>query len=62
LSASALRSFAALTFREVQCAKTPWVKEQEDRRERRARIIMVATIAAAAGAWIAALMLLSRFF
>jgi hypothetical protein len=39
-----------------------WVKEQEDRLERRARIIMVATIAAAVGAWIAALILLSRLF
>jgi hypothetical protein len=39
-----------------------WVKEQEDRRERRARIIMVATIAAATGAWLAALILLSLLF
>jgi hypothetical protein len=37
-----------------------WVKEQEDRHERRQRIIMVATIAGAAGAWLAGLMLLSR--
>jgi hypothetical protein len=37
-----------------------WVKEQEDRHERRQRIIMVATIAGAARAWLAALMLLSR--
>jgi hypothetical protein len=37
-----------------------WIKEQEDRRERRHRIIMVATIAAAVGAWLAALILLSR--
>jgi hypothetical protein len=37
-----------------------WVKEQEDRHERRQRIIIVATIAGAAGAWLAALMLLSR--
>jgi len=29
-----------------------WVKQQEDRLERRARILMVATIAAAVGAWI----------
>ena len=29
-----------------------WVKEQEDRRERRHHIIMVATIAAAIGAWL----------
>ena len=35
-----------------------WAKEQEDRRERRHRIIMVSTIAAAIGAWLAALMLL----
>jgi hypothetical protein len=39
-----------------------WVKQQEDRLERRARILMVATIAAAVGAWIAALILLSRLF
>jgi hypothetical protein len=39
-----------------------WVKEQEDRLERRVRVIMVATIAAAVGAWIAALILLSRLF
>jgi hypothetical protein len=37
-----------------------WIKEQEDRRERRHRIIMVATIAAAIGAWLSALILLSR--
>ncbi len=37
-----------------------WVKEQEDRRERRQRISFVATIAATLGAWIAALILLSR--
>ena len=37
-----------------------WVREQEDGRERRQRIIMVATIAAAIGAWLAALVLLSR--
>jgi hypothetical protein len=37
-----------------------WVKEQEDRREARQRIIMAATIAAAVGGWLAALMLLSR--
>jgi len=35
-----------------------WVKAQEDRRERRHHIIMVATIAAAIGAWLAALILL----
>jgi len=29
-----------------------WVKEQEDRRERRHHITMVATIAAAIGAWL----------
>ena len=38
-----------------------WVKEQEERREGRQRIL-VATIAAAVGAWIAALILLSRLF
>ena len=37
-----------------------WVKEQEDRRERRHRIIMVSTVAAAIGAWLAALILLGR--
>ena len=37
-----------------------WVREQEDRRDRRQRIVLVATIAAAAGAWLAALILLSR--
>jgi hypothetical protein len=37
-----------------------WVKEREDRRERRHRIIMVSTIAAAIGAWLAALILLGR--
>jgi hypothetical protein len=36
-----------------------WVKEQEDRRERRQRISFVA-IVAALGAWISVLMLLSR--
>jgi hypothetical protein len=39
-----------------------WVKEQEDRLGRRQHVILVATIVAAAGAWIAALMLLSRLF
>jgi hypothetical protein len=39
-----------------------WVKEQGDRLERRGRIIMVATIAAATGAWLSALILLSRLF
>jgi hypothetical protein len=33
-----------------------WVKEQEDRQERRQHVILVATIVAAVGAWIAALM------
>jgi hypothetical protein len=37
-----------------------WVKEQEELRERRQRIIMVSTIAAAIGAWLAALILLGR--
>ena len=37
-----------------------WVREQEDRRDRRQHIVLVATIAAAAGAWLAALILLSR--
>jgi hypothetical protein len=39
-----------------------WVKEQEERQERRQRISFVATIVAALGAWIAALMLLARLF
>ena len=39
-----------------------WVKEQEERRERRQRISFVATIVAALGAWIAALVLLARLF
>jgi hypothetical protein len=38
-----------------------WVKEQEERRERRQDILLVAVITAAVGAWIASLMLLSRF-
>jgi len=37
-----------------------WVKEQEDRRDRRQSIIMAATIVAAIGAWLAALILLGR--
>ena len=36
-----------------------WVKEQEDRRERRQWIMLVATIAAAIGAWLAAIVVLS---
>jgi hypothetical protein len=32
-----------------------WVKEQEERRERGQRILLVAAIAAAVGAWLAAL-------
>jgi hypothetical protein len=39
-----------------------WVKEQEERRERRQDILLVAVITAAVGAWIASLMLLSRLF
>jgi len=39
-----------------------WVNEQEDQREGRQRIIMVATIAAAIGAWLAALILVSRWW
>jgi hypothetical protein len=39
-----------------------WFKEQEDHRDRQQRIVMVATVAAAAGAWLAALILLSRIF
>jgi len=35
-----------------------WVKKQEDRRDRRQSIIMAATIVAAIGAWLAALILL----
>jgi hypothetical protein len=37
-----------------------WVREQEERRERLQRVILAATIAAAIGAWLAALVLLSR--
>ena len=36
------------------------VREQEERRERLQRVILAATIAAAIGAWLAALVLLSR--
>jgi hypothetical protein len=39
-----------------------WVKEQEDRRERSQRIVTVSAITGAVGAWLAALMLLSRLF
>jgi hypothetical protein len=35
-----------------------WVREQEDRRDRHQHIMMVATIVAAIGAWLAALILL----
>jgi len=37
-----------------------WVREQEEGRERRQGVILAATIAAAIGAWLAALVLLSR--
>jgi hypothetical protein len=37
-----------------------WVREQEERRERLQRVILAATIASAIGAWLAALVLLSR--
>jgi hypothetical protein len=39
-----------------------WVKEQEERRERRQQLMFVATIGAAIGAWAAALILLSRLY
>ena len=39
-----------------------WVKEQEDRRERSQRIVTVSAITGAVGAWLAALILLSRLF
>ena len=39
-----------------------WVREQEEGRERRQRVILAATIAAAIGAWLAVLTLLSRLF
>ena len=39
-----------------------WVKEQEERRERRQQLMFVATIEAAIGAWAAALILLSRLY
>jgi hypothetical protein len=35
-----------------------WIKQEEDRRERRYNVIMGSTIAAAVGAWLAALILL----
>ena len=35
-----------------------WVREQEEGRERRQRVILAATIAAAIGAWLAVLILL----
>jgi len=38
------------------------VKEQEDRRERSQRIVTVSAITGAVGAWLAALILLSRLF
>jgi hypothetical protein len=39
-----------------------WVKEQEERRDRQRRISFAATIVAALGAWLPALILLSRLF
>jgi hypothetical protein len=39
-----------------------WVKEQEERRERRQQLMFVATIGAAIGAWAAAGILLSHLF
>ena len=39
-----------------------WVREHEERRERRQRISFIATMAAAVGAWLAAVKLLSRLF
>jgi hypothetical protein len=36
-----------------------WVREQEERRERRQHIVLVATIAAAVGAWMATVILLT---
>jgi hypothetical protein len=39
-----------------------WVAEQEDKQEGRQHIILVATILAAVGAWVAALTLLSSWF
>jgi hypothetical protein len=39
-----------------------WVREQEERRDRQRRISFAATIVAALGGWLAALILLSRLF
>jgi hypothetical protein len=39
-----------------------WVREQEERRHRQRRVSFAATIVAALGAWLAALILLSRLF
>jgi hypothetical protein len=39
-----------------------WVKEREERRERRQHLILAATATAAMGAWTAALLLLFSFF
>ena len=39
-----------------------WVVEQEDKQEGRQRIMLIATIMAAVGAWTAALTLLSSWF
>jgi hypothetical protein len=39
-----------------------WVAEQEDKQEGRQRIMLIATIMAAVGAWTAALTLLSSWF
>jgi hypothetical protein len=39
-----------------------WVKEHEERQERRQRIMLVATMIAALGAWTAAVVLLSALF
>jgi hypothetical protein len=39
-----------------------WIAEQETRQERHQRIMLIAVMVGAVGAWLAALMLLSRWF
>jgi hypothetical protein len=39
-----------------------WVKEQEERHDRRQRVLLPAAIVGAMGAWLAAMILLSHLF
>jgi hypothetical protein len=39
-----------------------WVKEQEERHDRRQRVLLAAAIVGAMGAWLAAMILLSHLF